>query len=284
MKRRIGKVAATAIATGLLVACTAIERAVAEQGITVDEAQPALVLDPEPLAPNQTLATLDVVSRQGVLGGERVLRVPEGQVTVGRTVIYALEDLTRGSAQLLDSQSGDQPCFYLVEFAFTVHPPPGERRYRRMDFKVALSDPRAIAFRLMPEQVVSEEDVTKTFDIGFSISMPRDMAAVPAGGEVSANAMQTVRFTRLRPVITAFGDRQSEFYWRYTGRSGGMPVEPGSRRTAAVLQIPAGTERLSATVLWDVELERRRFGDWRNVPVSVNALPLELPLQCQRGV
>lgn len=267
------------LGVGLLVAWIGwTEETMAEENKVTGTTPPALVLELEPLAPDEVLATLDIVSKQGRLGGKGGLLVREGQVTVGRPILYALEEPKAGTGHLLPMPNGEHWRFYLVVFRLTLHPPPGERRYREMTFKVALTDPRITAFQLLPERVSSEETVTKSFDIGFSISLPGGTAVGPIGGEVSANATRTVQFAQLRPVITAYGDGQSEFYWRYTVPSH-MPVDPGARRTAAVLQVPASTERLSATILWEVELERNLFADWRNVPVSVDALPLEVPLR-----
>lgn len=244
------------------------EEAMTEKNEDNGTTPPALVLDPEPLAPDAVLATLDIVSKQGRLGqGDIIER--HGQVTIGKPLLYKLEEPTGDMAQLL-APNGQHWRFYLVVFRFTIHPPPGQRRYREMAFKVALSDSRITAFQLLPERVANEEDVNKGFDIGFSISLP-------VGGDASAKATKTVQFTRLRPVITAFGDGESEFYWLYTAPSD-MPVEPGARRTAAVLQVPFETERLIATIRWGIDLERSVFDQWRNIPVSVGDFPLELQL------
>ncbi len=237
---------------------------------------PVLVLDPEPLAPDEVFATVDIVSKQGRLGGEGDLPVREGRASVGKPRVY---DLPEPTAHLQPLSQGERWRYYLAVFPFTLHPPLHGRRFLEMTFTVVLPDSRATAFQLWPDRIVSEEDVTKSSDIGLTVSLPGGKAGGPVDGELSANAKQIVKFTRLRPVITAFGNGQSRFYWRYTGSSG-VPLDPGDRLTAAVLQVPADVERLDATVEWSVDLERRVFDQWRNIPATLeNVQQLPLPLR-----
>lgn len=265
---------------GLLVTWFALRGVpMAAENELTDTTSQVLLLESVPLAPDEVLATLDIVSNQGSLGKEDTssLRVREGRVTVGKPLIYSLQEPKVGATYLSPMPNGEKWRFYLVVFRFTLHPPQGERYYRKMTFKVSLVETRTTAFQLLPERVVSKENVTQSFDLGFSICLPGGSTTGLGRSEASIGAAQTVQFTQLQPVITAFGDGESEFYWCYTGPPH-MPVEPGARRTAVVLQVPPVTESLKTTILWNVELERKLFDVWRNVPVRVDALPMELAL------
>ena len=238
----------------------------------------ALVLDTELPASSETLATLDILSEQTLLGpGNEQFAVREGQVTVGAPLLYALEAPTPERARLLALRGAEQSSFYLVVFRFTLQPAPGERRYRSMSFKVALSDHQSTAFKLFPERVVSEEDVKQGFDIGFVLSLGDEKSGSPVTAEVKGDATQTIEFTRQIPEITAFGGGESLFYWQFKGR-GDMPLDAGTRTTAVVIQVPKGTKQLNASIAWDVDLERSRFEEWFKVPTKIDALPVELPL------
>ena len=238
----------------------------------------ALVLDAGPPAPSETLATLDILSEQTLLGpDDERFAVREGQVTVGTPLLYALKMPTPERARLLALRGAEQSSFYLIVFRFTLQPAPGERRYRSMSFKVALSDPRSTAFKLFPERVVSEEDVKQGFDIGFVLSLGNEKSGSPVTAEVKGEATQMIELTRQIPEITAFGGGESLFYWQFKG-GGDMPLAPGTRTAAAIIQVPKGTKQLNASIAWDVNLERSRFEEWFKVPTRIDALPVELPL------
>lgn len=239
-----------------------------------------MILDATEPPPDASSITRDILSEQTLLGSG-VVAVPEGRITVGKLERYALRAPQLDGARRVPLPGEEQSSFYLLVFRFTLHDAPPKRRYREMTFKVLLSDPRTTAYKLYPERVVSEEDVEKGlekgFDIGFVFAVPGDKAQPALEAKASVEATQTVKFTRLIPEITAFGDGEKDFYWKFRGH-GDMPLESGTRRAAAVIQVPKGTQRLNASIAWDIDLERSRFDQWSNVPVKVEGVELDLPL------
>lgn len=253
----------------VIIACILIGTGVtmAEQNISTEAT--SLVLEPEPLAAGDLLKTLDIVSTEKTLGEGGEFRVVDGKVSIGRPLVYKL---INPKPELLGQRS-KKSHFYLVEFRFTLHPPETKRRYEEMKLEVKLSNPKAAAFQLLPTRVETEEDVNQSFDIGFSIA-PSESASA----SLEAKMGQTVAFKRLIPVITAFGDGESDFYWVYSKPNGAQTVEPGSRKVAAVIEVPDGSRSLNATIQWKVKLNRSFLGDWRDVPVSVEPMTVNLPL------
>lgn len=239
----------------------------AEQNLSTEAA--LLVLEPEPLAPGDLLKTLDIESKQSTLGNEGDFTVVDGKVSVGRPLVYKLTNPKPG----LLGKDSEKSHFYLVEFRFTLHPPENKRRYQEMKLEVKLSNPNATAFQLLPPRAVTEEDVNQSFDLGFSIA-----SLESSGTSIGANVKQTVAFKRQFPIITAYGDGESDFYWVYSKPPSAEMVEPGSRMVAAVIQVPAEASSLSATIQLKVSLEHSFLGDWRNVPVNIAPLTVNLPL------
>lgn len=252
--------------------------AMSTQGESAVPSTQALVLDDQPLTADAVITSREILSEQTLLGpGDERFSVREGRIAVGKPTLYALKPPKLDGGRLVTLR-GDKPStFYLVVFRFTLELEPGERRYGKMHFKVALSDPQATAFQLIPERVVTEEDVKKGYDIGFSISLPGDKSKSPVAVEVDGKATQTIGFVRLIPEITAFGSGKSVFSWQFTGR-GDQSLAPGTKTAAAVIQIPADTKRLRAMIACDVDLERTRFERWFKVPTKIEELSVELPL------
>ncbi len=228
----------------------------------------SLVLEPEDLVSGDLLTTLDIVSEQGTLGDEAgKFRVVDGRVSIGHSLVYKLPKPKPSPL----GQRGEN--FYLVVFRFTLHPPESKRRYQNMKLTIKLLNPNALAFKLMPTRVTTEEDVNQSFDIGFSVTP----SASPKTS-IGANVKRTVTFKKLSPIIEACGDGESDFYWLFSKPHGMETVEHGSRRVAAVIRVPDEVHSLSATIQWKVSLDRSFIGGWRNVPVSVEPITVNLPL------
>ncbi|MDD5228471.1 MAG: hypothetical protein PHD53_06685 [Methylococcales bacterium] len=236
----------------------------------------SLVFEPEPLGSSDLLKMLDITSVENIRGfalpgteDESELRVVDGRVSVGKPLVYKLKN---PKSNLL-SQHNEKYHFYLVEFRFTLHPPENKRRYEEMKLEVKLADPKVSALRLLPTSVKTEIDISQTFDIGFSIAHPESPQI-----SVGAKSGQTVTFKQLLPITTAFGNGESNFYWIYSKPPGTETVEPGTRMVATVIQVPDGLRSLSATIQWTVKLNRSIFGEWRDVPVNIEPITVNLPL------
>lgn len=239
--------------------------AMADKNLSTGE-ENVLILDAEPLATTELLKTVDITSTEETLGDGDKFKIVNGKISIGRPLVYKL---TKPKPGFIGQQSEN---FYLVEFRFTLHPPETKRRYEKMELKIQLSNPEAVALQLLPTSVETEADVSQTFDIGFSIALPDNTASA------EAKMGQTVAFKQLIPVITAFGDGDSGFYWIYAKPKGADTVVPGSRKVAAVIAVPDGSRSLSATIQCTVELYRSFFDEWMNIPVSVEPITMNLPL------
>lgn len=238
----------------------------AEQNLSTEEA--SLILEPQPLAESEVLKTIDIVSTQKTLGEEGEFRVVDGRVSLGTPFVYKLK-----SPNDIVEQRGKKSYFYLVEFRFTLYPPENKRRYQEMTLKVKLANPKAVAFQLLPALVETEQDVEQDIDIGFSIALPESQKT-----SVGANVKKQVTFKRQLPIIKSFGNGESNFYWVYSKPHGAETVESGSRIVAAVIQVPDEARSLSATIQWEVKLNRSFLGDWKDVPVSVEPVTVNLSL------
>jgi hypothetical protein len=143
---------------------------------------------------------------------------------------------------------------------------------------VTLSDPDITASKLMPDCVSHDKEVEITYDLGFSIAMSGDVAVVAGEGKGSASYVRSVKFKELKPIITAYGPGENEFYWVYTSIAE-KPIDPGGRYVAAVLHAPQAGKRLEAVISWKLELERKLFELWEPIAVGVNDYHLELSLR-----
>jgi hypothetical protein len=255
------------LATTILCVLIGTGVTMAEPNISTEET--SLILEPQPLAEGDVLKTLDIVSEQKTLGRANSFTVVDGRVTIGKPLIYKLTNPKPG----LLKPHNEKSHFYLVEFRFTLHPPENKRRYQEMKFGIRLSNPKAKGFELFPSKIETEEDVKKSIDVGFTIALPESPKT-----SIGAKATRQVSFKQLTPVTTAFGDGESNFYWVYSKPHNADMIEPGSRVVAAVIEVPDNERSLSATIEWNVKLNRRFLEEWRDVPVRVDPITVNLPL------
>ena len=230
----------------------------------------SLVLEPEDLVSSDLLTTLDIVSEQGTLGEDAgKFRVVDGRVSIGQPLVYKLPE----PKPSLLGQRSERSHFYLAVFRFTLHPPESKRRYQEMKLEIKLLNPKALAFNLMPTRVTTEEDVNQSFDIGFSITPSESLKT-----SIGANAKRAVTFKKMLPIIQAGGDGESDFYWLFSKPHGVETVEPGSRKVAAVIRVPDEAHSLSATIQWQVSIDRSFLGSWRKILTSVEPITVNLSL------
>lgn len=228
--------------------------------------QNVLILDAEPESSDDVLKTVDITSKEKTLGGNDEFKIVDGKVSVLKPLVYKL---TKPEETPL-GQDSKNSRFYLVQFRFTLHPPETKRRYENMRLRVKLSNPNITTLKLIPTSVTTEADVNQSFDLGFSIGIPET--------KIGANAKQTVAFKRLLPTVVAYSYSDSDFYWEYSQAPGANTVESGEKTVATVIQVPDSVQSLSATIDWKVKLTRSFLGEWRDVPVSVEPITMNLPL------
>jgi hypothetical protein len=225
----------------------------------------ALVLGDEPIPDAEVATELGFYSEESQLGTGKTL-LKEGTITLGQTKLYRIKPET-GSSTRRVQPPGTRPLeSYLVVLPFTLHPAPGERKYRRVRFGVTLADKQIKAFSLMPKDIVTEEDVKNTYKLGGSVEYQG------VGGTLELS--KEITFTRLRPVTTAFGEGESDFYWIFESQSD-QGVHPGSRRVATILEVPRGTRMLAAVITYKVDVLRRWLGDWQPFDAGTDPYPVQ---------
>jgi hypothetical protein len=206
----------------------------------------ALELGGDPIG--EVVATIDVIGEETLLGGGERLPIKQAEVSIGRPQVYRAEPSPDIAGRLLPGPDGRPWRFYLVVFPFTLHPLPGRSAYQSVTFSVALGEPAVTAFELLPDRVIDPEEHRRTVKLGFKL--PLKLA------EVEASAQDEVVLKELRPRITSFGIGESRFYWSFTNEAG---VELGSRRVAAIIQMPQAVHSLDARLSYDFSVRRKLF-------------------------
>lgn len=221
-------------------------------GIRMAVAQ-TLIFGDEPIPDSEVVVQLDFYSRESRLGtGEALLK--EGTITLGAVKAYRVKPETSETMEPVRPTGVPPLDRYLVVFPFTLHSAPGEREYNSVLFKVELSNQKVIASDLIPGNVFTEEDVKKAYMIGGSVEYKG------VGGSLELS--KEIAFTSLRPVITAFGDGESNFYWKFAGQSD-QEVYPGARRVAVILEVPHDVSTITAVITYEIDVRRKWLDDWK---------------------
>lgn len=224
-----------------------------------------LIFGDEPIPNSEVAAQLDFYSQEKRLGSGQDMLLKEGTITLGMARVYRVKPETERvlppGVPLLDR--------YLVVLPFTLHPAPGERKYSNVLFIVNLSNQKVTASDLMPRDVFTEEDVKKAYTIGGSVEYQGVGGTLELGKEIT--------FTRLRPVITAFSEGESDFYWKFASQSD-QEVYPGSKRVAAILEVPRGISTITAVITHKIDVHRKWLGDWQNFNAATEPYSIKINL------
>ena len=249
--------------------------AMAQIKTSIGLSEETLLLDASPPPNKDSLITKDIVSTQQVLGGDtaKAIKVQEGQVvTRGTPLVYPQVNNPLAVNGVNPIAPGK--CYYLIRFDFTLYPLK-ERHIKSIIFGVRLDTADSVAFMLIPAHITTSEDVKELEELGLSFS------ASPVGGPTIGAAGKIIRSVssiRLKPLITAYGGGAPNFSWKFQG-VGNDPVEEGWKTVAAVVQAPTNAKTLKVTFSYEVELARRFFDAFRDVPVTVQDETRDLPLQ-----
>ncbi len=234
-----------------------------------------IFLSSEPLETTATSITLDIVSveisRGKPLPQKKIL---EGRITLDpqKSRIYALSPLTgagRLMPQMVNSTAWD---FYLVVMPFTLHQAKGNNYYQSMTFFVELTTPDASAFDLFPRNVTSPIDNTTYYAVSADMQIR----------EVEANVQQDglrIHFEALHPWITAFGEGEKSFYWKYQASKQQREVHPGTRHALIVLQVPRGMQMVDGMVSYKIGLAKSFFGERVTIESEVAPYPIHWKLE-----
>ncbi|MFF4398929.1 hypothetical protein [Streptomyces sp. NPDC001480] len=208
------------------------------------------ILEEEPLPAHEVLAELALMSENDTrgTGGDDIV----GQISLGYPQVAPLALPDDASQGLPDPSAWD---VVWVRWPYTVHEPAEGFLHTRVKVSFTLGDNQSRAMGLSPKDVTAEETVSRTYGLTPMLTF----GVVELGADLFTHQ---VSFSRLTPLITAFGEGESTFFWVYRSAAG-QPVRPGTKHSIAVLQIPVGRGHLDVTVGAEVELRRRWLGRWR---------------------
>lgn len=238
----------------------------------------------EPLPQAEQETTFEYFSTEHALGSELDEQEHvEGRITLGRWHTWRLtHDTGAQSTGDIDeppevSSAGEMETdqvdgsvssrsFYLVRIPFTLHPPYGDQRYDEVRFEIQLEDTEsARPYEIFPHDITVDEDVKRAFILSPSLKFKGVEGAI-------GSAALTVEYTNLRPVISAYGVGESEFYWIYDDpRGSGIPT--GTKYSLVVLDVSSGTAAVSGTLSWQLVLKKRLFGKLRSKKMTAEAYP-----------
>ncbi len=197
------------------------------------------VIDDDSVAPEQPGSkTLSLFSEQQTMGGGAI-GVPEFEVTMARPLVFAPPSAP-------DSPGSHD--YYLVKLPFTVHPPSNGRRVDELELHVRFGDSEATGFMLIPDAVVSEKDIQRTYDLSAALSR--------GGIELGGGLSYVVGFKHVTPVVRSFGENESSFYWLFKRQKGALPLL-GSQATFVIVRVPRGMQRLTASLQLEGRLASR---------------------------
>ena len=222
-----------------------------------------LILDEEPIVAglNQQTKILDLFSEDRPLGpNDSPILAKEGKITYQEWYIKYLhpsEETPLDWPIDVDRKKWD---LYFIRFPFTLNAMPKNRYYKMVTFHISLNDKSTTAFDLYPKDIKIKEEVEKA--IGITPEGKFKDVGLKLG---SYNTI--VKFTRLRPEITAFGEGEHSFYWIYSSLENDG-VLPGTKHALIILKVPHGTQQVRGEIYYEAVMSKEWFGGWR--PTEAN--------------
>lgn len=225
-----------------------------------------IILDEAPIVAsdsNGKVNTLDLFSEDRSLGGVNTSPVllKEGKITYGEYHINYLDPDAETPLVWPLATDREKWDLYFIRFPFTLNPTPRNRHYKEVTFHVSLKDESATAFDLYPKDVKAREEVEKT--VGIAPEGKFKDVGLKLGDYSS-----TVKFTRLRPEIAAFGEGEHAFYWIYSGTNTGG-VSPGTKHALIILKVPHGMRKVAGEIFYEAIMLKDWLGEW--LPVEANS-------------
>jgi nucleoside phosphorylase len=220
-----------------------------------------LVLSNEPLPETTSTITLEVFSSssEGVTRRSGLLQKKEleGKITFNpeRCLIYSLPPTGSPAPQVI-APDRTQWDLYLIIIPFTLHKPAEDRYYEEMTFFVTMADHRITAFDLFPKHI------TTTIEEAGAYTLSPQLTIGPVDASIKQGDRQ-IRFPSLHPIITAFGEGESTFYWVYEKSQAYKRVIPETKHALVVLQVPRHTMLVDLTISYEMVVARQMLGLWR---------------------
>lgn len=232
-----------------------------------------LVLDETPLDQGQEgNITLDVYSEEAALGPEiSPILLKEGKITYPSPKEWYIENISgkqTASPVKVDRNKWD---LYFISIPFTIHATPANRYYKKVTFHMALDDESVTALDLYPKDINFKEEMEKV--MGFSPEGKFKGVDLKLGSYTT-----TVKFTRLRPAISAFGEGESSFYWIYSSFQG-EGVVPGTKHALIILKVPHSKREVRGELYYETVMEKERLGKWLPNEAKTAKAPFVLKLK-----
>lgn len=235
-----------------------------------------LFFSSEPLPESDASVTLDIYSEEDVSRGFELpqKRMLEGRVTLNppSCLIFFIPPAPVTASQPLITPDRTKWDLYLVSIPFTLHRAPGNRYYQEVTFFIELTNSEATAFDLFPNNITTKIEETRTYSLSPQLKFQEVEASL---GQVS----KQMRFSTMRPTITAFGRGESRFYWVYEGFEEQKQVTPETKQALVVLQIPHGTHFVDVTISYEVVTALKLFGAWQSRSGTVDPYHIRLELR-----
>ena len=192
----------------------------------------AIVLGTEPLAPDEVAVEMTVqIDHHYRSNGPRDIE-DAGTVSLGKVHIEEINKHLEARNEIVPVPGR----LYLVYFMFTLHPPLAGRLYRQCALQITLTDKESAAYDLLASSCGDQADRYLNvnnrglFSLGAEGFLPRPLLVKPRDVQVNF-----------------FGIGEHEFYWFYKSiKDKGIPE--GSHVAVAVLEVPEGKEKLTATL------------------------------------
>jgi nucleoside phosphorylase len=217
-----------------------------------------LFLSNDPLSESEESVTLDMFSQEHTRGGLAQKYLLEGKITVNprRCLLFFIPPVASTAEQPILTPDRTKWDLYLVIIPFTLHETPAHAYYQEVTFLVELADPEATAFDLFPRNITTEGAEGQSYVLSPDIKIHESQTGLGQPGK-------HIRFASLHPTISAFGEGQSRFYWKYQGFGKQKAVTPETKQALVVLQVPRGTPFVDGTISYEVVLAQRLYGAWR---------------------
>lgn len=223
-----------------------------------------LILDEEPIVAtglNQQAKTLDLFSEDRPLGpNDSPILAKEGKITYQEWYIKYLSPSEETPLAWPIDADRKKWDLYFIRFPFTLNATPKNRYYKKVIFHISLNDKSATAFDLYPKDIKTKEEVEKA--VGIAPEGKFKDIELKLG---SYNT--TVKFTRLRPEITAFGEGQHSFYWIYSGLENDG-VSPGTKHALIILKVPHGKQQVGGEIYYEAVMSKEWLGEWRSTEAN----------------
>jgi len=211
------------------------------------------------MAPAEIEKSLYFYSEDMTLGNAAPARTIEATVRLGKQHVTNLQ---------VPPGRGIDPehwSLHLIEVPFTLEKAPGEKAYKQVVFRVALTDPTATAYDLFPPSVTEERKTTLKFGLDPKLKFQ--------WADIGTQLTYETEFEVLVPRITLYDVGRSEFRWEYEGTYS-APVLPGTRYALIILEVPKELAEVRGEVSFEATVLTGRFDLLREVTTYTSKLPV----------